>query len=340
MPRTKRRLESGRGTVNKTRGYISAVDGAFGKVDGAFGKGKVQNEAQSSGAAEPALAAPGERPLPPRPCRRCAALLPATEFERDGRTKDGRATCCRPCQQVVRDRRFAPESRRTQAAQDKPPRGCRRCNAPFQGGHHNAAFCSPVCRRAHQQETQRVRAAAFHQAHRARRQAAKKAWMLAHPEKVREQRQRAYQKHRERERAACRAWIAANRNRYNRMVRDYRQRQAAIAEGKEKFAKEKFAAGLFLLIRARSGFWRADAPGQLIGQTERIVARYECLLDHWAAFAPVVADLGVRRVAARLALSEEKRRHKAVIAEGKEKAAAGGNSDRLVSQTDKQGEAE
>ena len=306
MPRTKRRLEGGRSTF-KPQHVKNAVSGAFGKerlTSKQRGRaGESALPAAAAGVLLPASMGP-ESMGPARACRRCTLVLPCAEFERDRRTKDGRATCCRACQQIVRDRKFAPESRRTQSAPETPPRFCRRCSGPYRAGHHNQAFCSAVCRRAHQQEANRQRAAAFHQAHKARRQAQKKVWLAAHPDAAREMRRRSYVKHKEAERSATRAWIAANRDRYNRLMREWRRRRAAIAEGKQQFAE----VGLFLLVRARTGLWRAAVPGKLVGQTERIFARHERLLGEWAVYAPGVGNSETRRVAARLQRAEQKQR--------------------------------
>ena len=195
------------------------------------------------------------------------------------------------------------------------PRQCRQCSAVFTPAHPNGWVCGDACRRARanagssrwgkanlarRRETSQV----WRDANRDRYRAQKRRMKAANPEHYRARRREWYHAHKGEEREAYRRWQAENRARRTAYMHEWERRKAAIRDGKARLAG---AEDGFLLIRARSGFWRAAEAGQRIGQTETIMALFFCVDGAWAVSPPVFAPDAVRKAAQRMAQAEERR---------------------------------
>lgn len=279
-------------------------------------------------AAAEAAEARRQAQLAPRPCLRCGEMLPPEAFERHGRAYNGRMGACRPCAEIIRNRKAAPLGRREKDKCVLPPRPCRRCEAVFTPAHHNVQYCSKECRRSRQAARHAEQHREAYQADRGRRREQSEAWKKANPDKCRQYRRKAYHLRPEAEKEAHALWVARNRVRVNAYQRQFWhkcnadrawrvQSNAAHAERRQRrqainAAKSEFAGQQFLLLRARSGFWRGAAAGQAIGRTETVMARYDWETETgrgkslWCVRAPAIATEAVQQVAARLRRGEQR----------------------------------
>ena len=240
--------------------------------------------------------------LAPRPCLRCGEILPPDAFEPHGRAYNGRMGCCRPCAQLIRDRKAAPVGRRPPTfLNPAPPRPCRACGLLFSPAERRRVYCSAACRKRRQTETANAHRRENRAAHPAAAKQRQSEWRERNPDKCRQYRRRYNQANRSRMSAAHAAWAARNRARVSAYMREFRLRRAAVEIAKREFAE----AGVFLLVRARSGFWRGHAPGAAIGASETILARYEQAGKAWTVLPPAIAGEAIRRRVVRWARSEQ-----------------------------------